>query len=63
MKGSIGTTNQKKIRWIRDENHIKDIFRYYEYMQFKKGKFKCTGVTYDDINTGRINGLSFKFTG
>lgn len=39
-----------------------DIMKYYEYYQFKKGIFECTGITYDNVNS-RVNSISFKFTG
>lgn len=36
--------------------------KYYEYYQFKKGKFKSRGVTYDDTSS-RVSTISFEFTG
>lgn len=36
---------------------------YYEYMQFKKGIFKCNNVEYDTSATGRVTALEFEFTG
>ena len=38
------------------------IYQYYEYSQFKKGIFECTGIEYDDI-TGRVKTINFNFTG
>lgn len=42
------------------------VYRYYEYVQFKKGIFKCTGITYnqstDNASTGRVETLNFEFT-
>lgn len=38
---------------------IKATRRYYQYTQFKRAMFKCTGVTYDTTN-GRVNGITFK---
>lgn len=38
-----------------------DVYKYYEYVQFKRGIFKCTKMKKDD--TGRINELNFEFTG
>jgi len=35
---------------------------YYEYMQFKRGIFKCTNVGYDET-TGRVKKIDFIFTG
>lgn len=40
-----------------------DIIKYYEYYQFKRGIFKCTGITYDDAVSGRVESISFEFTG
>ena len=40
-----------------------DIMEYYEFYQFKRGKFKCNGITYDDNSTGRIISISFIFSG
>lgn len=42
---------------IRDE-----VYEYYEYVQFKRAIFKCTGTTYNK-KTGRITGMNFEFTG
>lgn len=36
---------------------------YYEYMQFKRGIFKCTKLTYDTNNTGRVIKIDFEYTG
>ena len=38
------------------------IMKYYEYYQFKRGIFKCTNVSYDNI-TGRVSEIDFSFTG
>ncbi len=37
------------------------ICSYYEYMQFKRGIFKCTELDYDQP-TGRVNKVVFEFT-
>ena len=34
---------------------------YYEYVQFKRAKFKCTGTEYDR-NSGRIINMKFECT-
>lgn len=39
-----------------------DIYKYYEYIQFKRAYFKCTGTKYNK-QTGRITELNFEFTG
>ena len=38
------------------------IYKYYEYVQFKKGIFKCTGVEYD-TDSSRVKKIKFEFTG
>lgn len=42
------------------------VYHYYEYVQFKKAIFKCTGITYnqstDNASTGRVETLNFEFT-
>ena len=40
----------------------KDICTYYEYVQFKRAHFDCTGSEYNE-KTGRIIELDFKFNG
>ena len=58
-------------REIRQGSTIRqDVYKYYEYIQFKRAYFDCTslervgesGVTYDQ-NTGRIIKMEFKFNG
>lgn len=39
-----------------------NMYKYYEYSQFTKAKFKCTSLKYDDT-TGKVNELAFEFTG
>lgn len=36
--------------------------KYYEYMQFKRGVFKCINLKYDNV-TGRVSIINFEFTG
>ena len=40
----------------------KDIYKYYEYVQFKRAHFKCISTKYDK-KTGRIIKMEFEFTG
>lgn len=48
---------------INEESEIrKDVFKYYEYLQFTRAHFKCTGVKYNS-GTGRIVEMNFQFTG
>ena len=44
-------------------NVYKTLCSYYEYMQFKRGIFKCTKTEYDTNNTGRLVSIAFEFTG
>lgn len=39
-----------------------DMYKYYEYIQFTKAKFKCTKMDYSST-TGRVTSLEFVFTG
>ena len=39
-----------------------DIYSYYEYVQFKRANFECTGTEYNN-ETGRIVKMNFKFQG
>lgn len=41
---------------------LEDAKLYYEYVQFKRTYFKCTGTEYDD-DTGRIIKMEFECTG
>ena len=41
---------------------LEDAKLYYEYVQFKKAYFNCTGTEYDD-NTGRLINMEFVCTG
>lgn len=40
----------------------KKVCAYYEYIQFKRGVFKCTKLTYDQP-TGRVSSMEFTFSG
>lgn len=37
------------------------VYKYYEFYQFKKAKFECTNIEYDDNVSGRVSKLEFKF--
>lgn len=41
---------------------LEDAKLYYEYVQFKRTYFNCTGTEYDD-NTGRLINMEFVCTG
>ncbi len=45
------------------KNNIKNIDAYYEYNQFKKAKFNCKNISYDDENSGRVKQISFEYVG
>lgn len=48
---------------IKENSAIReDVYRYYEYIQFKRAKFDCESVTYNQ-KTGRITKMNFKFNG
>lgn len=42
------------------KNYEEDIYKYYEYLQFKRAHFKCIDTGYDK---GRIISMKFEFTG
>lgn len=56
------TNLHKEIDEIRNEETIKDVIQYSEYMQFKKASFKCTEVSYDNVSN-RVSKMVFKYTG
>lgn len=48
---------------LSDSDYKKeDIYRYYEYTQFRKAYFECKKLDYDST-TGKVNSLEFTFTG
>lgn len=44
------------------KNRANDIYKYYEYIQFKRVHFKCTDTKYNN-QTGRIIKMNFESTG
>lgn len=71
-KNQIDNINIENITWenIKEGSTIrKDVYQYYEYVQFKRAKFNCQKNSYSDTNikynekTGRIIEMNFKFTG
>ena len=56
---SSGLTREKK---AEAEEQKKAIYQYYEYTQFKKAKFKCTKLHYNDT-TGKVDEINFLCTG
>ena len=63
LKGKNKTYKNVKKQYLSmlNDNGIK-MYKYYEYSQFTKAKFKCTSLKYDDT-TGKVNELTFEFTG
>ncbi len=65
----IDTENKKFDKLANSYNSIintnankEKVYTYYEFMQFKRARFDCTDVKYNN-GTGRITEMSFKFTG
>lgn len=59
--------NVENITWndLKDDTNgsiKRNIYTYYEYVQFKRAHFDCTDVTYNQ-ETGRITRMDFEFTG
>ena len=57
--------NEHKVSKYEDiPNDIKSdkVYQYYEYYQFKRGKFNCSALNFDNI-TGRVSQIVFEFTG
>ena len=48
---------------IKENSQIRnDVYKYYEYIQFKRAHFDCEKVEYNN-KTGRITKMEFKFNG
>lgn len=61
----INNTNNNldiEIAFEKMLEYKKDVYTYYEYIQFKRARFKCTNTEYNKT-TGRINYMQFEFTG
>lgn len=56
-----GKNREQYNQVINTEQNKEKIYTYYEFMQFKRARFKCTGVTYNK-KTGRITQMSFEYT-
>lgn len=57
------TVNSAKVQNYEQLQQKKnDIYTYYEYIQFKRAYFNCTGTEYNQ-ETGRIVSMSFQATG
>lgn len=65
LKGKNKTYENVKKQYssmLKDNDNGINMYKYYEYSQFTKAKFKCTSLKYDDT-TGKVNELTFEFTG
>lgn len=65
LKGKNKTYENVKKQYssmLKDNDNGINMYKYYEYSQFTKAKFKCTSLKYDDT-TGKVNELAFEFTG
>lgn len=68
-KENLKETRNKKLKNILGKSEISDAeitkiksytTRYYEYTQFKRAVFKCTGVQYNTQSNGRVNEITFE---
>lgn len=55
--------NETNYERMKDTLTKEDVLAYYEYNQFKKAKFDCTGIKYDEGQTGRVIEIDFEFNG
>lgn len=61
-KTDSSKSTEEQYKTINTEENKNQVYTYYEFMQFKRAKFDCVGVEYNE-NTGRIIEMNFKFTG
>ncbi len=64
-KSVTGKTNPDSEIWSEIKPNSptrKAVLQYYEYVQFKRAKFKCSEVDHNQ-NTGRVTSMKFEFTG
>ena len=54
---NLNVNNQSSLQAEKE-----NAYKYYEYVQFKRAKFKCTSCIYDQ-STSRISKMVFEFTG
>lgn len=55
-------TMLEQYKQINTDDNKEKVCTYYEFMQFKRARFDCTDVKYNN-GTGRIMEMNFKFTG
>lgn len=58
----VSTKDELRKEYGRLSDIYEDAVTYYEYIQFKRTTFDCTGTEYDE-NTGRIIKMEFECTG
>ncbi len=57
------TTQQQINSYYKEIDKLRNyVYTYYEYVQFKRAKFDCTKVEYNQ-QTGRMIRMEFTFTG
>ena len=56
------TPNDNKITYGKIQALKQYVDKYYEYVQFKRAKFDCVNIEYNQ-QTGRIIKMTFKFNG
>ena len=59
---SNATDAEVNTAWNTLQGYKNDVYTYYEYVQFKRLHFECTGTNYDG-ETGRITEMQFRSTG
>ncbi len=59
---SDSSTNDIGKAWSEINKQRTSVFQYYEYVQFKRAKFDCEKVEYNQ-QTGRIKRMEFRFNG
>ena len=58
--GDDNVTYITSSEYVKMVETIKDVtLKYYEFTQFKRAHFLCTGLEYDSV-TGRVNEMSFE---
>ncbi len=58
LKNKVSSANELRPNGSRSI----EVLKYYEYMQFKRGVFKCTDLDYDK-ESGKVSKIKFEFDG
>lgn len=61
LRADSVTETQIRNAWNTLQSYKDDVYKYYEYVQFKRARFNCTDVKYNQ-NTGRVVSMTFEFT-